>query len=81
MKDYSLPPYDLAAIGIKVAELCKEFGVSRKLGIPEGYYSIPFLSEALVEIADKNGLKISVTDDLAETGKQLQQVLIHLFKN
>lgn len=78
MRDYSLPPYDVVTIGMKVAELCKEFGVNCKLGIPDGCYGIPFLSEALVEIASKNNLKISVTGSLAETGRQLQQVLNHL---
>lgn len=80
MKNFSLPPYDLAAIGEKVAELCKEYGVSRPLGIPEGYYGLPFLSEAMVEVAGKNGLDLAVTGNLAETGKQLQQLLTHLGK-
>lgn len=80
MKDYSLPPYDLATIGIKVAELCKEFGVSRVLGMPDGYYGLPFLSEAIVEIAAKNGLQLPVVVDLEDTGKQLQQLLLFIKK-
>lgn len=43
-----------------------------------GFYSLPTLSEDIVRIAASNGMEMSVTGDLAQTGIQLQKLLVAL---
>lgn len=83
MRNYSIPPYDLAEIGQEVKHLGDKLNVECTLcAIPglkeQGYYSIPTLSEDIVRIANVYGLAMTVTGDLASTGIQLQQLITYL---
>ncbi len=80
MKNFSLPPYDLGTIGAGVKRLGELTGIDCKLCVPpalksQGYYSLPTLSEDISNIAAHYGLKMNITGDIEETGKQLQSLI------
>lgn len=83
MRDYSVPPYDLASIGQEVKRIGEILNIQCNLAhSPQfkkmGFYSLPTLSEDIVRMAEANGLQMSVTGDLAQTGIQLQKLITFL---
>lgn len=85
MRDFSIPPYNLAEIGQEVKRLGERLGIQCNLAhSPQfkamGYYSLPTLSEDIVRMAGFYGLQMSVTGDLGETGIQLQKLISTLRK-
>lgn len=83
MRNYSIPPYDLAEIGQEVKRIGERLGIPCNLAHTTkfkelGFYSLPTLSEDIVRIAASYGVEMPVTGDLAQTGIQLQALLVAL---
>ncbi len=80
MKNFAFPPYDLVTIGNGVKRLGELTGIACILcEAPalksQGYYSLSALSKDVSNIASHYGLKMNVTGNLEETGKQLQKLI------
>lgn len=83
MRDYSLPPFDLAEIGQEVKRIGEILNIHCDLAHSPsfremGFYSMPTISHDIVRIASSFGLPMVATGDLSETGRQLQTLILHL---
>ncbi len=85
MRDFSIPPYDLVEIGQEVKRLGEVLNVHCDLADPKfpffranGYFSMPAISDDMVRIGAKYGIKLERTGDLRLAGVQLQHLIVAL---
>lgn len=83
MRDFSKPPYDLVEIGQEIKRIGERLGIQCNLAHSpffkeKGFYSLPTLSQDIARMAASYDMRMTITDDLAQTGRQLQQLIIAL---
>lgn len=85
MKNFSIPPFNIVEIGQEVKRIGERLNIECNLACSPkfkemGAYSLPTLSEDIVRIASVYGIPMNETNDLGQTGHQLQTLINKLIE-